>query len=373
MQNYVYRSREEALASLTGRFDLRACPTCGFAFNAEFDKSLLTYDENYDNLVPSKVIEDYYRQIAGFLYDNFNLANGTLIEIGCGKGAFLNILCRMYPDVEAIGLDPSYEPDDRETPSNVRFVQEIFDGSQITQKPSLILCRHVLEHIARPRAFLESIRDAVIQFPGTPFFIEVPELEWILENDAFWDFCYEHCNYFTQSSLKNTVELAGLTADKLRKDFGDQYLWVTGTFRSAPPAGLEDDQIVRKLTSYSDAESHLMEAVKDKLVRLKKNGHLLVVWGMATKGVVFCNLIDPEHRLFDFCIDINENKSGCFVPHTGHRIDSPETFVNMNHPGNIIVIVMNPNYIIEIERICSALNLTATFIDAVGNMLAAHG
>ena len=40
---------------------------------------------------------------------------------------------------------------------------------------------------------------------------------WIVRHGAFWDFCYEHCNYFRESSLRaeavNTVALRRRIAD----------------------------------------------------------------------------------------------------------------------------------------------------------------
>ena len=31
--------------------------------------------------------------------------------------------------------------------------------------------------------------------------IEVPDLNWIVKKQAFWDITYEHVNYFSQISL----------------------------------------------------------------------------------------------------------------------------------------------------------------------------
>lgn len=370
MQNYVYRSHEDALHSPTGSFELRACSNCGFAYNAGFDVGLLTYDENYDNLVPSTVIEDYYREIATFLYDTFSLNEGPLVEIGCGKGAFLSILCDMYPDVEAIGMDPSYQPENTEIPPNVRFIPEIFDESHIQEKPSLIVCRHVLEHMVEPKAFLESIRTALNAFTGIPFFIEVPDLEWMVENNAFWDFCYEHCNYFTSGSLKNALRISGFKPTDVQKKFEGQYLWSTGIVCGEILEYNESHCVARELTLYSENENGIVQAVRDNLNNFKKEGNKLIVWGMATKGVVFCNLIDPGNEVFDHCIDINKNKSGCFVPHTGHRIDLPETLTTINPGGRSTIIVMNPNYLREIADTCASFGLTASFVDATGNKLA---
>jgi SAM-dependent methyltransferase len=369
MQNYVYRTYDEAVNSETGEFDLRACPRCGLAFNATFDPGLLKYDENYDNLVPSSVMDSYYRYLAGYLYDTFKLEGGLLIEVGCGKGAFLKIMCEMFPGIEAIGVDPSYQPADREAPANVKFIADIFRDDHIPRTPSLVVCRHVLEHMDDPLEFLKLIRKSLDGYSNIPFFIEVPDLDWIVENDAFWDFCYEHCNYFTSRSLINTLQIAGFETQTIKKEFKGQYLWSTGIVQT-DKLELTAEANVRALLDYAEIEREQICAVKNKLERLKKDGNQLAVWGMATKGVVFCNLLDPEQTLFDRCIDINQNKSGCFVPFSGHRINLPEIFSETGAPSKLTVIVMNPNYLFEIADNCRLFGLDPTYIDASGNELA---
>lgn len=370
MQNYVYRSQTDAVFSPTGYFELRVCGDCDFAYNAAFDPTLLTYDKNYDNLVPSAVIEEYYRQIAGFLNGTFDLTGGPVVEVGCGKGVFLTILARMFPGIEAFGMDPSYEPGAEAPPPNVKFIPEIFDRAHVPERPALVVCRHVLEHMSSPKEFLESIRNAAAAFPGTPFFIEVPDLEWIVDNDAFWDFCYEHCNYFTAGSLKNALHLSGFRPDNIRNEFRGQYLWSIGTISDGAITGTESHRTAERLAGYTLGENSLMNAVKEKVLGLKEAGETLIVWGMATKGVVFCNLIDPGNRLFDLCIDINGNKWGSFVPHTGHRIEMPAALANLSPDVRATVIVMNPNYLKEIVDSCTSFGVRASFIDAAGNKLA---
>ena len=372
MQNYVYQSYDKALEAQTGEFELRICQNCGFAYNAVFNSELLSYDENYDNNVPSTIFFDYYKQIATFLYDKFSLENGFVIDVGCGKGTFLNVLCEMYPNVQGLGIDPSYEPNNLiESKPNLKFIQDIFKEEQITRKPSLIICRHVLEHIERPLPFLQSIRSASSSYSGISFFIEVPDLEWIVENDTFWDFCYEHCNYFTADSLKNALQLTGFNPESVQKAFNGQYLWAYGKIEQSNVETLHDDSISDKLISYSHTEKDLMSKTKNTLEELKKDGNLIAVWGMSTKGVLMCNLIDANKQLFDYCIDINPKKTECFVPHTGHQIHSPEKLSEASD-AKLTVVVMNPNYVNEINKICQNMNLNPSFIDAGGKDLAVN-
>lgn len=369
MQNYVYREYDLAINAETGQFNLRSCRNCGFSYNSDFDSNLLSYDENYDNNVPSVIFENYYKEIASFLYDKFSLSGGFVIDVGCGKGTFLRILCALYPDVKGLGIDPSYEPNAYdESLANLDFIQDIFREEHITEKPSLIISRHVLEHIEKPVRFLQSIRSASSAFKDTLFFIEVPDLEWIIENEAFWDFCYEHCNYFNAESLGNALQIAGFKPEKIQNAFGGQYLWALGKIGESEMRISEDDFTGDKLSAYSAKEKKLMSDTKTKLQELKSGGTLLAIWGMATKGTIFSNLTDPKKELFDYCIDINPNKVGGFVPHTGHRIDSPD-ILREAASSEIAIVVMNPNYTDEIKKTCQKLELDSIFIDANGNNL----
>jgi hypothetical protein len=83
---------------------------------------------------------------------------------------------------------------------------------------------------------------------------------------------------------------------------------------------------------------------------------------MATKGVVFSVLTDPERSLIDLCLDINENKQGAFVPLTRHMITSPDVLVDRAFDQAPLLVVMNENYRDEIERTRQELGVEATLV-----------
>ena len=376
MQNYIYREYEGAVNAPVGRFELYFCRNCGLVFNAAFDASLMNYDEGYTAYIPSAVFENYYKEIARLLHEKFDLENGLVVDIACGKGNFLDVLCEMFPAVRGLGIDPSYEPTGIKSPSgNPAFIKDIFREEQIKEKPSLILCRHAFDQIENPLAFLESIRRSAANYKEIPFFIEVGDLDWMIKHESFSDLCYERCSFFTAESLKNILRLAGFTVEAVEKGFDDLYLLAYGTIRqddrivSADGLNFADELLIgEKLTAYSLTETKLISDLKIKLRKLKNEENLLAVWGIATKGVVFCNLIDAEKTLFDYCIDINPQKLNCFVPHTGHRIDAPE-ILRKAQSSKFVIVVMNPNYLREIYDYCQYLNLAATFIDTNGRDL----
>ena len=62
--------------------------------------------------------------------------------------------------------------------------------------------------------------------------IEVPDFDWILKHQTYWDITYEHCNYFTMESIKNLFKLKKIDLIDVFNSFSGQYLIVIGKFKS---------------------------------------------------------------------------------------------------------------------------------------------
>jgi hypothetical protein len=363
MQNYVYRTRKSALAAPDGKLTLAVCGTCGFAWNRAFEPDRLVYDEGYDNAVPSAVMDAYYEEIAGYLHERYDLTGGLVVDVGCGDGGFLRVLCAAVPGLRGLGVDPALESDRSEADGRIVLIKDAFASEVVREQPSLVVSRHVLEHIPQPVAFLRTISDSLSAFDPCPCFFEFPDLEWILANEAFWDFAYEHCNYFTAGSATAALARAGLTPVGASTAFGSQYLWIEGMSRgprawSPPSPG--GDLLARSL-AYAETEGVRMERVRQSVQALKSDGRTLALWGMATKGVLFSLLTDPDAVLVDHCIDVNPNKQDCYVPLSGHVIRAPEALMNERE---LTVLVMNENYADEIRRSCRELGIDPTLVDA---------
>src|SRR5688572_28728894 len=235
LQNRVYSTRAEALNSKQETLVLTHCANCEFVFNSAFDEEAIVYDEQYDNSVPSKLLEAYYQKIADYLYEQYKLRNSCVYDIGCGKGTFLKLLCSRYPDVKGIGIDPSYE-EDLHPQNNLHFIREFFRVEQLTDKPSLVISRHVFEHIEFPVSFLKMLNDPLKEYTDVPVFIEVPDFSWIVSNETFWDLCYEHCNYFSPKPISEMFDRAGVELNRISFEFGDQYLWIEGKLQPSEPS-----------------------------------------------------------------------------------------------------------------------------------------
>lgn len=371
MQNYVHRSREHALAATQGTLSLNVCTACGHGWNAAFDPSRLTYDDGYDNAVPSAVMARYYDEIAEYLGTKYGLANGYVVDIGCGDGKFLKALARVWPECRGLGVDPALPGDSRIADGRIQLIKGVFAESQLEAAPSLFLSRHVLEHIPAPVPFIRTLRAAIGNRPGVPLFVEVPELDWIVRNGAFWDFCYEHCNYFGDASLREMFARGGFAPTGSRVAFGGQYRWIEGVAAADGelPAGGADAGRAPEVAAYAARERDEIDGARRRLQTRKTGGAAVVIWGMATKGIIYSLLVDPESTLVDAAVDINANKQGCFVPTTGRRIDAPADLRRLAG-GHVAVVVMNTNYVDEIRGTCRDLGITADFLDAGGRLIA---
>ncbi len=370
LQNRVYGTRDEAINAVRGTVNLSHCSNCNFSFNADFDEKVIVYDEKYDNAVPSKLFTSYYRTICRYLFEKYELNDGIVYDIGCGKGTFLKMLCAEYPALKGIGIDPSYEGD-LQPMDNLTFIRDFFKAEHVTAAPALILSRHVFEHIEFPKDFLEIIREPISTYPDVPFFIEVPDFTWIVANKTFWDICYEHCNYFSQKSIAAMFDRSRSVLHTITKSFGDQYLWVEGVFNASGTQmrqlqfpSIEKQDIQEFVDSISDARTE----VRDHILQYKQRGYKTIVWGMATKGVIFTNIIDKDRRLIDYCIDINTEKQDKYAPLSAHQILNPDILTSIAG-AYCLIIVMNTNYITEIRASIAAYSSLVHFIDAHGTAL----
>jgi hypothetical protein len=341
-QNVVYDTSASARLAPSAHFELGTCKGCGFSFNAAFEPDRVTYDADYDNHVESSAFRSYYRDIARMLIERFQLIEGTVYDVGCGKGEFLKVLCEMAPGITGIGVDPSCTPC-RE--GNFILQRSTFESSEIAGDARLVILRHVLEHIDQPAHFLAKLKTAM---PAAPLYVEVPDLRWILENGAFWDFCYEHCNYFTSETLTLALANAGFEIVGQDRSFGGQYQWIIGTPTGKPfNSHQEADEAKSAIDAYAAKEATAISALRD----IAQSDRGVAIWGMATKGVLLSILLGEQRVIGG--IDMNVGKQGRFAAGSGVSINSPE-WLRTLRPGTR-VLVMNPNYLSEITSLAQAI------------------
>ena len=347
-QNLLVDSPEAARALNRGRLSMHACQACGFVFNAAFDGSLLTYGAEYENTQSfSPAFDAHVEGLADHLVRERGVRGARVVEVGCGKGAFLRAIVRRDPRNEGIGFDPSYVGPDEDVDGRVRFERRFYDERCLDLDADAVVCRHVIEHIPKPVDLLRLVRRTVHDARARVFF-ETPCVDWILSRAVIWDFFYEHCSYFTASSLTTAFHRAGFAVDEIRHVFGGQYLWIEAhpaAERHDTPA--DDGRIAALAARFAQVEAARAAAIRRQIEALAKGG-AVAMWGAAAKGVTLAGLVDPDATLLACVVDLNPHKQGRYLPGTGHPIVGPMDLAARNVRT---AVMTNPNYMDESERL----------------------
>lgn len=351
------KSQEEALAVPRKDIELGFCHSCGFIFNRLFDTSIDYFTLGYEDQQGfSKTFMAYLTRISEGLIELHGLRGKKLMEIGCGKGDFINLLADLA-DASGVGVDPAYS-DGRQTSSRLTFHKEFYASKHGQLEPDFICCRHTLEHIHDTRGFMQLIRDSIPEGRQPAVFFEVPEISRILDVPAFWDIYYEHCSYFSPGSMARLFRRTGYDVTDLRLDYSDQYLLleaVPSSGNSMPPLPLEEsvaDQLERVRRFRIRIQEQLGEW-RTRLSRMQAEGKKVVVWGGGSKSVGFLtNFADLQ--LIDHVVDINPHMENNFIPGIGSRYVQPP-FLATLQPD--VVIIMNGVYEKEITASLHAMGV----------------
>lgn len=323
------RTRSDALAMGRHVLDVRRCTACGHVWNGRFDYDSVPYRDG-SNLMFNRghFWRQHQREVARRWIERFELRGRCVVEIGAGEGRFLAHFQRAGN--RCIAWEPG--PDaERCALLGLETRRATFAGEEAAEtRPDAIICRHVLEHLPDPRAFLSDIRRGCLSSgAGALFLAEVPRIERALEQHRLNDFLYEHVSHFTDHSLRVLFERAGWRVLEVRRGYGDEVLTLAARPRrrrdrsrpvgSAPdPAGLREAS--RRFRRSVDRQIRRVRAVLD---RWAQQGRRVAIWGATGKGTALMNIFGIGAERVPLVVDSDPRKVGAYVPGTGQRIESP--------------------------------------------------
>ncbi|MBN1803667.1 MAG: methyltransferase domain-containing protein [Sedimentisphaerales bacterium] len=358
-------SKSQGLKYPTRNLQLGFCPNCTFISNVKFESELHNYNSSYEETQGfSACFNAFAKSLAQRVIDRYDIRNKTILEIGCGKGEFLALMCQLG-DNKGIGIDPAYVPERNpdKTRSRVEFIKDFYSPKYSYLDADVICCRHTLEHIAPTLEFMQQIRQTIADRPDTLIFFELPDVMRVLKEGAFWDIYYEHCSYFNPDSLAGLFRISGFNVDEIYNDYDDQYLIIT-----AYPSPVSDrhgsdmknymDMCRKAVSEFAKKCSQKIDYWLKTIHEFNRQGKRIVIWGSGSKAVAFLTTLKLSDPI-EYIVDINPYRHGKYLPGTGHKIVAPE-FLEEYKPHKIIV--MNPVYCDEIRQELDNMNVKADLL-----------
>ncbi|MCH7845928.1 MAG: methyltransferase domain-containing protein [Acidobacteria bacterium] len=349
---------EEAAAYPTGSIVLGFCRDCGFIQNTVFDPQDIDYSQpTEESQAFSPEFQRFAAALASDLVERHRLRGRTALEVGCGKGDFLQLLAERGI-AEGVGIDPGYLPNREVDGATLRFTRKWYGGDDVGLTGDLVLTRHLLEHIPNVAEFAGWLLASTRVSPGAGLFTEVPDVRRVLREGAFWDVYYEHCSYFTLGSLGRMLRDTGLRLDRLEMGFGDQYLLadgVPGEMTDPHPAEEPVEEVAVEVAGFATETAQRVADWRDRIEQ--QDGHV-AVWGGGSKAVAFLAAVGADAGAVTV-VDINPHKKGKFLPGTAIEVEPPQALVDRRPE---LVIPMNPIYETEIRRDLAAMGLDPAVI-----------
>lgn len=357
------KDKEEALSVPRKNINLGFCHDCGFIFNTTFDTSIDYYTKGYEDQQGfSPTFKKFITGVTERFINKYNIRNKEVIEIGCGKGDFISLVCELGNN-RGIGIDPAYVPGRTNPNPDVKFITEFYSEKHGSLSADCICCRHTLEHIHATNEFLSTVRKSIGDKKDVILFFEIPDITRILKVQAFWDIFYEHCTYMSPLALANVFRENGFEVLDMYNEYDNQYLFIearpiNGKSEKKHPLELSIPQMEGLVKEFQEKISVTINTWTEKLTDFKNRNLKTVVWGGGSKSVGFLTNFDSIGAI-SHVVDINPHMQGNYIPGIGKQYVGPD-FLTEYKPD--VVIIMNSVYIEEIRNMLKVRGLQPELI-----------
>ena len=256
------------------------------------------------------------KQLNDFIL-KYKLKDKEVIEIGCGGGEYLEIIKKSIPS--AWGIDNKIS--ERDKPPHL--VKGYVDSPhyRITNSDfDAFFCFNFMEHWPNPNLTLKGIHNNLTD--GAVGLVEVPNLDMMIEKELFTEFIQDHLSYYTEETLRTTLERNGFEVLECKP------IWYNYILSAVVKK--------RKRADFSHFHERKLK-ISEEVNSFIDSHNKVVVWGAGHQSFAALALFDIKHRI-SYVVDSAPFKQGKYTPATGLYIDSPEILYEDSMVDAIIVM-----------------------------------
>jgi 2-polyprenyl-3-methyl-5-hydroxy-6-metoxy-1,4-benzoquinol methylase len=313
-----FLNENEILNDKSITLNICQCNKCGLV---QLDNKVVPY---YKDVIRATA---YSSEMQGFrlkqfseFVDRFNLKEKKVIEIGSGRGEYLELMSKFV--TQCYGIEHNTKSVDiaRKKDQNV-FQGYLEDKDYIIDNSpyDAFFIMSFLEHIPNLNSFLEAIYNNLSN--GAVGLIEVPNFDMIIKNNLFSEFISDHLYYFTKETFRRVLEVNGFEVIEIRAIWYDYII----------------SAIVKKrekidLSNFMKIKTNLKISFNNLLKQYNK----VAVWGAGHQSLALISLMNIKDKI-EFIIDSASFKQGLYTPATHLKIYSPDKLTNSKIEAIIVI------------------------------------
>lgn len=272
------------------------------------------------------------RQFSDFV-KKYSLQEKKVIEIGCGQGEYLSLMQQC--GVKTYGLEASQESVTICKKNNLKvtkgFVQS--EINKLNDSPfAAFFILNFLEHLPNPNLTLTGISNNLLE--DAVGLVEIPNFDMILRKNLFSEFISDHLFYFTEKTLKTTLEQNGFEVIETNVVWHD-YI-ISATVKKTKRLDL---------SHFYQYQTKIKKDIEKFLTRFKKNK--VAIWGAGHQALTIITMLNLTGKI-RYVVDSAPFKQGKYTPTTHIPIVSPDI---INSDPVDAIIIMAASYSDEVAKI----------------------
>jgi SAM-dependent methyltransferase len=360
----LWQTAAEARASPLGDIRLVLCHTCSYLWNAAYEPDKVSFQRYDVSLQHSPLYQGFVQELAERLTAAHGLGGRRVLEIGCGRGFFLETLCAIA-GCDGIGFDPSYvaPASPSETHRRLTFVPAVYDQGDVT-RADLVVCRHVIDIVPDQRGLLDLVRRTLALDAGHAVaYLEIPDARYTFGQEIVWNVVYEHRSWFVPDSFAQLLGRCGLAVTSATPCWHGEYLGVEAAVLAAnrvvEPVAPSDNGLAEMAHSLARRLEAERSRWRERAEALAGGARTASIWGAGARAIGLLALVPELAAAIPYVVDVNPARQGLHLPRTGLAVEPPERLLEDDVE---LVIVSNPTYADEITQQARDLGVRAELL-----------
>lgn len=272
----------------------------------------------------NNTMRDHLKEIADSVAGILKRDIASILDIGCNDGTLLSYFPQGF---EKFGCDPS---DVAQEVKIARVLQDIFPSKDLEnflerKQMDVITSIAMFYDLEDPVGFVKEIKKFLA--PRGMWVFEMSYMPRMLELDSYDTICHEHLEYYSLAVLERICAMADMKIFKIsfnEINGGSIRCYAT----HSEYAGYDKEENYRLINEirhkefdleldtdkpYADFQKRvevLRKDTYDLLVKLKKEGKKVHVYGASTKGNTILQWCNIDHTLVEYAAERNPDKYG---------------------------------------------------------------